>query len=62
MFLKRVQNFESISMNCLIEEEYIEKYINDNETYDIEIRCIRLDGNHNNEITWPDFCQISVNG
>ena len=43
-------------------ENFVEKYMKDKENYDIEIRCMRIDESEDNEIRWPDNCQIEVNG
>lgn len=36
--------------------------INDDSELDVEIRCIKMDGEHFFEHTWPDKCEIFING
>lgn len=37
--------------------------LRDSNDYNIEIRCIRIDGTKNiYETTWPDFCLLKANG
>ena len=40
---------------------YSELKSNKHEDYDVEVRCIKLDGEHFFEQTWPDKCEIKIN-
>lgn len=46
--VKKIQNFETTPFLCKIDESIFEKYFHDQENYDIEIRCLRMDENYKN--------------